>query len=440
MRAVTAIGLGLLAAGGALAAAACGTADASSTATVRVWAFGREGEVVEQLMPEFERLNPGVRVEVQQIPWTAAHEKLLTAYVGDATPDVVPLGNTWVPEFVALGALEPLEPWLRRSSAVPKGDYFPGIWDTNVVDSVVYGVPWYVDTHLIYYRTDLLAKAGYSSPPATWDAWMDAMRKIKANTGGRGYAVLVPTNEWRPPVILGVQTGSPLLKDDGRYGAFSDPAFRRAFQFYVDLYRGGLAPTLSTTEIANLFQEFTAGTFAMYISGPWYIGEFSRRLPPEMQDKWMTAPMPAPPGDSARPGVSLAGGASLVIFRASQQKEAAWKLIEYLSQPQQQTRFYELTGDLPARLRAWEGPALAENKYARAFREQLQRVVPTPKVPEWESIATKIYEHGETAIRGGASVDQALAALDRDVNQILEKRRWMMAQAAERAAERRGGQ
>jgi len=150
--------------------------------------------------------------------------------------------------------------------------------------------------------------------------------------------------------------------------------------------------------------------------------------------------MPAPPGDSARPGVSLAGGASLVIFRASQQKEAAWKLIEYLSQPQQQTRFYELTGDLPARLRAWEGPALAENKYARAFREQLQRVVPTPKVPEWESIATKIYEHGETAIRGGASVDQALAALDRDVNQILEKRRWMMAQAAERAAERRGGQ
>src|SRR6266702_3627598 len=64
------------------------------------WGLGREGEVVAELMPAFERENPGIRVRVQQIPWTAAHEKLLTAYVGNATPDVAQLGNTWVPEFV----------------------------------------------------------------------------------------------------------------------------------------------------------------------------------------------------------------------------------------------------------------------------------------------------------------------------------------------------
>jgi multiple sugar transport system substrate-binding protein len=50
-------------------------------------------------MPEFERRYPEIQVKVQQIPWSAAHEKLLTAYAGDAMPDVFQLGNTWIPEI-----------------------------------------------------------------------------------------------------------------------------------------------------------------------------------------------------------------------------------------------------------------------------------------------------------------------------------------------------
>ena len=77
--------------------------------TLRFWVMGREGEVVAQLLPEFERRHPDLRVRLQQIPWTAAHEKLLTAFAGDTLPDLCQLGNTWVPELVALGALENLD-------------------------------------------------------------------------------------------------------------------------------------------------------------------------------------------------------------------------------------------------------------------------------------------------------------------------------------------
>ena len=86
--------------------------------TVRFWAMGREGEVVTALVPEFERTHPGIRVVVQQLPWTAAHEKLLTAFAGDSTPDIAQLGNTWLPEFVALRALTPLDARLAGSSVV----------------------------------------------------------------------------------------------------------------------------------------------------------------------------------------------------------------------------------------------------------------------------------------------------------------------------------
>ena len=386
--------------------------------------MGREGEVVSQLIPEFERQHPGIKVDVQQIPWSAAHEKLLTAFVGDATPDIAMLGNTWVPEFVALDALEPLDALVAKSSDVPRSDFFPGIWSTNVVDSVTYGIPWYVDTQVLFYRSDILAKAGYSQMPTTWADWRASMQKIKSQMGSKQYPLLIPVSEWRPPVIFGLQEGSTLLRDNGQYGAFSQPPFTKAFEFYVGLFRDGLAPALSGTEISNVYQEFERGNIAMYVSGPWQIGEFTNRLPKALQDKWMTASLPGVNG----PGVALAGGASLSLFRASTHKQQAWALMEYLSRPEVQLKFYMLTGDLPARRESWRDTTLANNRYARAFREQLDRVVPTPQVPEWEQIATKILEHGEQAVRGRMSIDQTLASLDRDVDQLLEKRRFLLSQ------------
>src|SRR5208282_6241297 len=127
---------------------------------------GREGEVVQELLPEFERLHPDIRIEVEQLPWSKAHQKLLTAVAGDSTPDLCQLGNSWIPEFVALKALAPLQQRIDASTALSSADYFSGIWDSNVVGTATYGVPWYVDTRLLFYRSDLLAEAGFGVPPA----------------------------------------------------------------------------------------------------------------------------------------------------------------------------------------------------------------------------------------------------------------------------------
>jgi multiple sugar transport system substrate-binding protein len=380
--------------------------------------------VVQQLVRDFERENPGVRVQAQQIPWTAAHEKLLTAFVGDATPDVAQLGNSWVAEFAALGALEPLNRRIAGSRTIDSGGYFRGVWDTNLIGDTLFGVPWYVDTRVIFYRKDVLAQAGYSEIPSTWAGWERAMRAVQRQLGPGRYAIFLPTNEWAQPVILGMQAGSPLLRDGDRYGAFSGRAFALGFAFYLDLFRSGLAPPLGNNDIVNPYQEFTRGRFAMWITGPWNLGEFRRRLPPEMQDRWMTAPLPGPSGDSS--AVSLAGGSSLVLFHRSARKPAAWRLIEFLSRPEQQLRFYQLTGDLPARTEVWRESGLADSAQSRAFWIQLHRVKPLPKVPESELIATKVYQSAEQVIRGGRGPGAALADLDREVDRILEKRRWVL--------------
>ena len=82
--------------------AGCSRDDTGDRQVVQLWAMGQEGEVVARMLPRFEASHPQIDVRLQQLPWTAAHEKLLTAFAGDALPDVVPIGNTWIAEFAAL--------------------------------------------------------------------------------------------------------------------------------------------------------------------------------------------------------------------------------------------------------------------------------------------------------------------------------------------------
>jgi len=399
-----------------------GCAPKDTRTTLRFWGMGREGEVVAQLVEGFEREHPDIRVIVQQIPWSAAHEKLITAYVGRSTPDVSQLGNTWVPEFAALKAIEPLEPWLEHA-AFDSAGFFHGIWDTNVIDGRPYGVPWYVDTRLLFYRRDLLARAGYDAMPTTWREWHEALRAVKKVVGEGNYAIFLPLNEWNPPVIFGLQAGSPLLSDGATRAAFRDSAFRAGFDFYLGLFREGLAPPVTGNEIANVYQEFSRGYITMWITGPWNLGEFRRRLPPEQQDAWATAPLPGP--DGAASGVSLAGGSSLVMFRGSKHKREAWALIEYLSRPEVQLEFWRLTGDLPGRIESWRDPALASDPATRAFGVQLERVVAMPKVPESEQIAIRLQDWVERIVRGAVPPERGLESLSEEVDRMLEKRRWL---------------
>ena len=391
---------------------------------IRFWAMGREAEVVAELVREFEGDNPGIRVEIQQIPWTSAHEKLLTAFAADALPDICQLGNTWVPEFAVLGALEPVQARVDASAVIDEDDYFPGIWRTNVVDGTLLGVPWYVDTRLIFYRRDILAAAGVDALPTTWDEWEAAMAAVKQHVGPSRYAVMLPLNEFEQLLSFGLQTGDPLLRDDDGRGNFTSPGFRRALDFYANMFEQGWAPRMSETQISNVWDEFGRGFFSFYVSGPWNIREFRNRMPADLQDAWGTAPLPGPDG----PGAGIAGGTSLVMFRDSPNKDASWQLMEFLSRPDIQQRFHAMIGNLPPRRSTWDFPQLREDPYAQAFRDQLERVQPTPQVLEWERIVQEMRLMSERVVRGGVPQDQALRELDARVDTLLEKRRWVREQ------------
>lgn len=392
---------------------------------IKFWAMGAEAEYVTKLVPEFEKQNPGIKIKVQQIPWTAAQEKLVTAFASDNTPDACQLGNTWIPQFAALNAIIPLDEYIRTSDQINDDKYFKGIWETNVLDKKVFGIPWYVDTRVMFYRKDVFEKAGYKNPPKTWAELYDLSKKIKALYPGKEkYAIYLPTNEWAPFVMFGMEAGSSLLKDENTQGDFSGKQFNEAFKFLTDFHKQYLAP-IGISQVTNVYQAFAEEYFSIYISGPWNIPEFKKWMKGNLADKWMTAPMSGYANEY--PGVSLAGGSSLVIFKDSKYKKEVWKFFEYLSQPKTQLEFYKLLNNLPANKEAWQDSLLKNDPYMQAFYLQFMNVRATPKIPEWEQIAfSKVQQYAELAARGVMSVDDALKNLDKDVDRILEKRRWIV--------------
>ncbi len=240
-------------------------------------------------------------------------------------------------------------------------------------------------------------------------------------------------------------TSGPPRRDPGASGRIPSPegqcdsrellrsrAFRRAFGFYIDLYRDGLAPPVSNTEIANIYQEFARGYFACTspVRGTWASsGAGFRRIckdPGRPRPSRVPTRMGAPDlaGGRVEPG-SLprltAQGSGLAADRVPLAAGPAGSLLS----PERGSP--RAPGGL-GRLRTRPDPNV------RSFGEQLERVVSTPKIPEWEQIATRLQERVEMAVRGAMPPDSALAALDRDVDRILEKRRWLLARDRRRGA------
>lgn len=401
----------VLAAGlaGTASVALGGCARASDAPTL--WAIGNEAANLPRLLP---RLGLG-HVGVQALPWSGAHQKLLTGYVGDALPDLAQVGNSWIAELAALGALDPVPADLGIGP-----DQFDAVLASNRIDGRLMAAPWYVDTRVQFYRTDLFARAGYDAPPLEWQGWKTALARIRAQ--GTDYGVLLPLDEFEHLQTFALSAGARFLRDEGTRGAFSSPVFVEALGFYKSLFDERLAPIVTGAQIANRWAEFARGWFATYPSGPWMIGEMRDRLPAAMQDAWATALNPGPDGA----GAAAPGGSSFVVFAEGQRKREAWDIVRRLLAPDAQLALHHATGDLPALRPVWDAADLAQDPIVAPFARQLELARPLPKVPEWERVVSEMQIVADRMVRGEFTVRAAAAEMDRRVDGILAKRRWML--------------
>lgn len=381
-------------------------ADAEQQLTV--WAMGAEGKFIRQAAEIFEKRNPGVKIITQAIPWTGAHEKLVTAVMGDMAPDISQMGTTWMSEFRAMDALEPLNGFIS-SSALDTGDFFSGARESNIYREQWYGLPWYVDTRVMFYRTDLAARAGYKKFPGDWEGFYNFSKALLRSKEG-GYAFALPTNDWQIFLMFYWQNGGELLKGS----PLTAGKFEETIAYLKRFFDEKLAP-LEGGHDTDLLTAFESGYFPAFISGPWMISQLETSKP-QLNGRWTTAPLPA-----GKKRASFMGGCNLVMFRSSPRKALAWKFMEFMAGPEMQAKWYAVSGNLPASRKAWTTPALSRNSKLAPFRVELDTAKAPPQVPEWESIAGSINDAVEEAVFGRVNAQAAREKLSGRIEKILTK-------------------
>ncbi|ACS99244.1 sugar ABC transporter substrate-binding protein [Paenibacillus sp. JDR-2] len=407
--------MGILSACGGNKAENNSTADQGSTGkggkvTLNVWGMGEEAKSLPKIAEQFEAENPDIKINVQPLPWDTAHDKLLTAVASKKGPDVVQMGTTWIPEFANAGALMDLSSDIANYPELADSNFYDGSLNTTKYDGKTVGVPWYIDTRVLYYRTDLLKEVGYDQAPKTWDELKDAADKLKAR-GANKYGISLDVKEQTLMFMFARQNGSKLI--DGNKPLFNEPQFVEAVDYLNSFFKDGDAPLDLGIDIVAGFKG--DGILPMFISGPWMVKLINDQAP-ELKGKWATAVLPAKENN-----ISALGGSNLSVFQYTDHKEEAMKFLAYMSKPETQLKWLELANALPSTKKAWEDPALTSDPNLKVIGEQMKSSEPMPLLKPWEQVAQEALNSFEKVYRGQTKTQDEMNSFNKKATDILSK-------------------
>lgn len=381
--------------------------DGPATGELTVWAMGTEGENLPKLTAAFEQANPGAKVKVTPIPWDAAHSKFTTAITAQTLPDAAMVGTTWMGEFADLDALDP------TPAGIDTSGFFEGANETTKVGGTSYGVPWYVETRLVYYRKDLAAKAGITTPPTDWDG-LKAMAKAMKEKAGAKYGInLQPggTGSWQTVMPFAWSAGANITTDDQKQFTFDTPEMQEGLKYYQSFFTDKLAGTdlpANQTEA-----QFVSGEVPMFISGPWMAGSVAKLGGDKIKPNIGVFQLP-----KNKTATSFVGGSNFVVFKNSKNKDSAWKLVKWLSDAKTQAQWFKLSTDLPAVKSAWEDPSIASDPLLPVFGKQLEDAKAPPAIVSWEQVAAAFDAEVEKMAKSGQSPADTAKAIQTKATSI----------------------
>lgn len=363
-----------------------------------VWVMGDSGANFETLVAE-----SGIEVEVVAIPWDSIDEKLTTAVASGAGPDVLQIGLSKLRTFADAGALLPLDDLLADHPALDPGSFPSGVsGESTSVNGETVSVPWTSDTRVLFTRTDILAENGIDAPPSTWEEVREAA-SVLAGRGEGQYGYYIPQWDAPLPIQMTWSMGGEVLGSEGNVD-FNTPEFEAAVDIYTGLYADGSVPLNADFDQT---QGFISGATPMLVSGP-YLGKGVEDSAPELEGKWQASPFPAGDGGS----IGLFAGSNLGVWYNTDQKSAALDLLEYVSQPEQQLAWYDLTGELPTVNEALSDEGLNSDPNVQVYTDQLKTAKVLPLVSNWDgAVGTELLNALNSIVLTGADRKAALDAL-----------------------------
>jgi multiple sugar transport system substrate-binding protein len=344
----------------------------------------RSVETLPRLLGEFEQ-QYGIHVHLEVIPsWTVGWSHLMEMALYHSGPDISEVGDTWVGDLVRMEALRPFK--REDVDEITQGaSFFDAVWRSSTWDEhgtpTVYSIPLVSDVRVVYYRRDLLEKAGVNEATAFED--FEHFEKTLSSLKEKGIPMplALPTRRSHLTIqyiaswIWGA--GGDFLSPDGTSLAFDQPQALEGCKAYFHLVRY-LSPEARDLEEAEEEVVFGSGKAAVLPSGFWIL---SNELAPEVRKNLGVVPMP---------GMPFVGGHHVVIWNHSRHDSAALKLIQFLQTEEAGKVLYPWFG-LPIRENGWNNPSF-DSKLYQVFKTSLLKGRGFPTARLWGLVEKRLMD------------------------------------------------
>jgi multiple sugar transport system substrate-binding protein len=369
---------------------------------------------LREVVPEFEKEHPGIKVEWLNLGWDNYQQKILTGFAGGSGPDVFSFYSVDVAPWADRGLLRPVDQLVDKAAFIPSA-LANGEWKGQV-----YAIPMGMRMRPLFYRKDFLEEAGFAGPPTDWDALRTYAKKLVKRDGAANLERVgfwIPTSHpYKTPqfwLAFLWNAGGEVLTPDGTRAAFNGPEGVRATEFLADLLRNDRIDDPGSIKVDNT--DFAQGRVTMLLSN--IVTRGLMRNTPELRPN---VGITLPPGDK-RQYVELAGE-MLGISRSTKNMKEAEELARYLAlNVSVATKYAAMDDTMPGLKAVADSDVVKNNPWIPTYVSLAANARPLPSHPRWGEISSAITQALDQVWVQGRLAKLALDDAAAAVNAILAR-------------------
>ena len=410
--------LGLGAAGtGLLLLGGCGGGESGGSGTLNALFMNQAAYSetdIKSMTEQFQKQNPGIKVNLTFVAYEALHDKIVAAAPA-GTYDTVLVDVIWPAEFASKKMIVDVTDRFPESE---RSKIFAGALKTTEYDGQYYGVPWILDTKYFFYNKKMLGQAGVS-PPDTWDGVVEAARALKSK-GVVEYPLIWSWAQAEALIcdyttLLGAYGGQ--FFDESGKPAFNSGGGLQALEFMRMTLDEKLSNPASLESIEDEVRRIVSqGEAAMALN--WTYMYALANDPKESQVAGQIDIAHTPKGPAGAPGVN--GSMGIAISNGSQNQDAAWKYIKFMTSQDIQNQYAKLS--LPIWKSSYDQKEVIQAlpQVVPIAKVQLNDMILRPVVPQYNEVSHTLQVEIQQALSGDKTPKQALDDAAKDVAEMRQ--------------------
>ena len=410
-----------------LGATGCGSRGGDGDSTLTFSAPPDASGIVRKQVDRFnERGQGGFRVNLRMMPTEVdSHfSQLLTEFqAGGGSIDVMQAESAWPVQFAANGYIADIS---DRFTEDMRAEHLNAPVETSALEGKVYGIPFYTDAGMLYYRKDLLEENGIGEPPRTWAELKQMTGEVQDGSAGRKVFTFIGAN-YDGGVVNALEFiwnsgGDVLDPRDPTKVVIDSPEAVEGLQIERSMVTDGITPeAVVNYQVQEAYVPFLRGDAVFMRNWPFVYGLLSDPKQSKIKPEQVGVTVLPVASNEIRSSSGL-GGWNLAINAASDRQDEAWEFVRYMADPERQKERALEGGYMPTLENLYDDRDVQEGvPVTRLAKQAFENARPRPKSPFYSDMSVAMAERFSASLNGDITPKQAVEEIEKALQEIIQQ-------------------